>query len=347
LKLNPRHPFANHLYIHAVEASPHPELADKAAARLRELQPGLAHNVHMPSHVDIRRGRWHQAVATNLKAAEADRAYRKVVGQPGGLVPVYAAHNRHMLAYAAMMTGQRNLALKHIRAMAGEIPPDFLKENALMAEGFLAMPLEVLVRFGRWDEVLAEPESYPDYAAFTRAFHHAARAFAFSGKGDVTQARAEQATFAQLVPQVTEEMFLGNNLGPSILALAAEMLEGEILIREEKLEEGLAKLRAAVKLEDALKYDEPPGWLIPVRHALGAALMRAGRYAEAEQVYRDDLKRLPDNGWSLRGLVDSLHEQKKNDDEVKTLQARFEKIWAKSDLKITSSCLCLPARSAD
>ncbi len=343
LKLNPRHPLANHLYIHAVEASPRPELADQAAERLRDLQPGLAHNVHMPSHIDIRRGRWHRAIATNVKAVAADQAYRKVVGTPQGLVPVYAAHNRHMLAYAGLMTGQRELAMKHIRAMVAEIPPEFLKENALLAEGFLATPLEVLVRFGRWDELLAEPNNYPDFAPFTRAFHHTARAFAFSAKGDTAQARAEQAIFAGLAPAVTEEMFLGNNTGQSILALAAEMLEGEILIREDKLEDGLAKLRSAVKLEDALKYDEPPGWMIPVRHALGAALMRAERYADAEEVYRQDLKRLPDNGWALRGLADSLRAQKRNEAEVKTLQARFNKIWAKSDLKITSSCLCLPA----
>lgn len=138
---------------------------------------------------------------------------------------------------------------------------------------------------------------------------------------------------------------LGNNTGQSVLALAAEMLEGEILIREEKLEERIAKLRTAVTMEDALKYDEPPGWLIPVRHALGATLMQAGRHAEAEELYRDDLKRSPDNGWALRGLVDSLREQKKDADEVHKLQARFRTIWAKADLKITSSWLCQPARA--
>ena len=163
LKLNPKHPFANHLYIHAVEASPHPERADAAADRLRTLQPGLAHNVHMPSHIDIRRGRWQQAIDTNLNAIEADRRYRQIVGIPKGLIPLYAAHNRHMLAYAAMMTGQRALAMKHIRAMVAEFPRDFLKENAMLAEGYVAMPLEVLVRFGRWDEILAEPDQYADY----------------------------------------------------------------------------------------------------------------------------------------------------------------------------------------
>ncbi len=307
------------------------------------MQPGLAHNVHMPSHIDIRRGRWHQAIATNAKAVEADRVCRKMAGgKPAGLIPLYAAHNRHMLAYAAMMTGQRAVAMKHIRAMTAELPKDFVQENATMMEGFLAMPLEVLVRFGRWDEVVAERENYPEHAPFTRAFHHAARAFAFSAKGEVSQARAEQAKFAELAKLVPKETFLGNNPAESILALAADMLEGEILVRENKLDEGLAKLHSAVRAEDALKYDEPPGWLIPVRHSLGATLMRAGRFADAEQVYRDDLKRLPDNGWALLGLTDSLRAQEKHDEEIAATKARFQKIWAKADVKITSSCLCQP-----
>ena len=125
LKLNPKHPFANHLYIHAVEASPHPERAAAAANRLRTLQPGLAHNVHMPSHIDIRCGRWQEAVDTNVKAIEADRRYRKIAGPPVGFINVYVAHNRHMLAYAAMMTGQRALAMKHIRAMVAQLPRRF------------------------------------------------------------------------------------------------------------------------------------------------------------------------------------------------------------------------------
>jgi tetratricopeptide (TPR) repeat protein len=346
LKLNPNHPFANHLYIHAVEASPDPARADAAADRLRKLQPGLAHNVHMPSHIDIRRGRWHEAIATNAKAVEADRSFRKVAGaKPSGLLPFYAAHNQHMLAYAAMMTGQRALAMKYIREMVAELPAKFVKENSVLVEGFLALPLEVLVRFGRWDEVLAEPDNYPEYAPFSRAFHHGARAIAFAAQGDVASARASQARYAELVNAVPKETVLGNNTGESILALAADMIEGEILVREGKLEEGLEKLRAAIKAEDEMKYDEPPGWMIPVRHTLGATLMRAGRFADAEQVYREDLKRLPDNGWSLMGLADSLREQKKEGAELKATRAKFEKIWAKADLKITSSCLCQPGKT--
>ena len=279
LNLNPKHPFANHLYIHATEASPHPERASAAANRLRTLQPGLAHNVHMPSHIDIRCGRWQEAVDTNIKAVEADRRYRKIAGPPVGFINVYVAHNRHMLAYAAMMTGQRALAMKHIRAMVAQLPADFLKENALLAEGFVAMPLEVMVRFGMWDEILAEPDNYADYMTATRAFHHAARAIAYTAKGDPENARKEQAIFLEKAKLVPKEETLGNNTAEDLLALAQRMTEGEILIRENKLDAGIAELREAITLEDALKYDEPPGWLIPIRHSLGATLMQNGRYA--------------------------------------------------------------------
>jgi tetratricopeptide (TPR) repeat protein len=342
LKLNPKHPFANHLYIHAVEASPHPERANAAADRLRNLQPGLGHNVHMPSHIDIRTGRWLDAVETNIKAVAADQSYRKVFGPPNGFLNVYVAHNRHMLAYAAMMTGQRNLAMKHIRAMVAELPTDFVRENALQAEGFVAMPLEVMVRFGLWNEILKEPEDYPDYMSFTRAFHHAAHAVAFAAKGDTDNARKAQSVFLERAKLVPKEESLGNNSCEAILGIMLPMVEGEILVAEGKIDSGIKQLRSAIKREDALKYDEPPGWLIPVRHSLGAVLMKHHRYAEAEQVYREDLARLPENGWSLLGLAESLRKQKKNADEAAQTQAKFEKVWAKADLTISSSCLCQP-----
>jgi tetratricopeptide (TPR) repeat protein len=340
LKLNPNHPFANHLYIHAVEASPNPERADAAADRLRNLQPGLAHNVHMPSHIDIRRGRWQQAIDTNVKAVEADVRYRKIFGAPTGMLPVYAAHNHHMLAYGALMTGQREVAMKHARALVAELPAEWVKENAAMADGFVAVPLEVLVRFGQWDEILAEPDNYAEGLFFTRAFHHAARAIALAAKGDAANARKEQTIFlerAKLVPRGTP---LGNNSAGDILALATRMLEGEILLAEKRLEEALSELHLAVEQEDELKYDEPPAWMIPVRHSLGAAMMKAKKFAEAEKIYRADLARLPDNGWSLFGLSDSLRAQKKNEDEAAATDAKFQKIWAKADVKITTSCLC-------
>jgi tetratricopeptide (TPR) repeat protein len=342
LKINPNHPLANHLYIHAVEASPNPERAMAAADRLRNLQPGLAHNMHMPSHIDIRTGQWLKAVDTNEKAVEADKRYRKIFGPPKDFLNVYIAHNRHMLAYAAMMTGQRDLAMRHIRAMIAEMPSNFLKENALQAEGIVAMPLEVMVRFGLWDEILAEPEKYTDTMWFTRAFHHAARAIAYAAKGDTANARRAQSVFLQRAKLVPKEDFLSNNSCDALLDVAIPMVEGEILIAEGKIDSGIEQLRTAIEKEDALKYDEPPGWLIPVRHSLGAVLMKQKRFAEAEQVYRSDLARLPGNGWSLLGLAESLRKQNKNPEEVAQTQTEFEKVWAMADLTITTSCLCQP-----
>jgi tetratricopeptide (TPR) repeat protein len=246
-----------------------------------------------------------------------------------------------MLAYAAMMTGQRELAIKHIRAMVAGLPEDFLKEYALLVEGFVAMPLEVLVRFGRWDDILAEPDDYSDYMRFTRAFHYAARAVARAAMGDVTGARKEQAIYLERAKLVPKDDFFGNNTAEAILGVVTHMVEGEMLIGEGNLDGGFAELRAAVKDEDALRYDEPPGWLIPVRHSLGASLMQASRFAEAEQVYRDDLARRPENGWSLFGLAQSLHRQDK-EEEAKATDDRFRKIWSKADVQITRSCLCQP-----
>lgn len=341
IALAPDHPFANHLYIHAVEASPNPERALAAADRLRLLQPGLAHNVHMPSHIDIRVGDWHRAVTANLAAIAADQRYRGVVGPPQDLVVLYAAHNRHMLSFAAMMTGQRALALEHIRKMVTEIPPDFLQEWAVAAEAFAAMPYEVMVRFGQWDEILRQPDAYPEYMPFTRAFRRAARAIALAAKGETGSARAEQKAFLELAKAIPKETMLGNNSGSGIMAVATPMVEGEILVREGRLEEGLAALRAAIAAEDQLHYDEPPGWILPVRHALGAVLMVNARYAEAEQVYRDDLARLPGNGWSLFGLAEALTMQGRHE-EAAAASKRFREVWRHADVEIASSCLCQP-----
>lgn len=338
LKINPKHALANHLYIHAMEASPNPGRADAAADRLRDLQPGLAHNVHMPSHIDVRRGRWQQAVDSNIKAVEADRRYREVAGIPQGFLNVYTSHNRHMLAFAAMMTGQSELAIQHIRALVKELPEPFLKDFAPAVEGYAVMPMEVMVRFGKWDEILAEPENYAEYMPFSRAMHSAARAIAWAAKGDTAAARKDQTAFIERTKLVAKEATFGNNPARAILEVAGHMVEGEILIREGKLDEGFAQLRTAIRHEDALKYDEPPGWLIPVRHALGASLMKVKRFTEAERVYREDLSRLPENGWSLFGLAQSLRAQGKP--EAGSVEKRFRVVWAKADLEIPSSCMC-------
>lgn len=335
------HPLANHLTIHAVEASKHPERAAAAAARLRDLQPGLAHNVHMPSHIDIRLGRWQRAIEANEKAVEADRKYREIVGKPEGFINLYVAHNRHMLAFAAMMTGQRDLALGHIRAMTDGFPDSFLSDYAFVAEPYCAMPDEVMVRFGLWDEILALPQVDRDKMPFTAAFRHAARAVAHAANGDPAAARSEQRAFLDAAARVPDDRILGNNTAADVFAIVTPMVEGEILAGEGKVDEAVSQLREAISLEDQLRYDEPPGWMIPVRHALGAVLSKHGRHAEAEQVYRDDLERLPHNGWSLYGLSQSLASQGKTA-EATAAKAEFEQIWANADIEIRSSCLCQP-----
>jgi tetratricopeptide (TPR) repeat protein len=341
LRLNINHPLANHLYIHAVEASPHPERAEAAANRLRTLQPGIAHNVHMPSHIDIRMGNWHKAIESNENAIEADQNYRKIVGEPRGFINVYVAHNRHMLAFAAMMVGRRELALRHIRAMVEQLPESFITDFKPVAEPFTAMPDEVMVRFGLWDEIIALPELDPAQRPFASAFRHAARAVAHAARGDIERARESQQAYLEAIKSVPAETSVGNNTAESVFAIVTPMIEGEILLRQQRTDAAIASLRQAIAAEDQLRYDEPPAWLIPVRHSLGALLMNEGRYEEAELVYRDDLQHLPHNGWSLYGLSRSLEAQGKVQ-EAKSARAEFEKVWAGADIQIDTSCLCQP-----
>jgi tetratricopeptide (TPR) repeat protein len=338
LALDPKHPLGNHLMIHAVEASPHPEKADGAADTLRQLEPGLGHMVHMPSHIDVRRGRWQPAIDANAKAMEADRSY--TARSPNqGFYRLYMAHNHHMLTYAAMMTGQSALALKTIRAMVADIPLEFFEANPF-ADGFLAMPLEVMMRFGRWDEILAAP-AFPDFVPISGALQHYARAVAHAAKDDVPSALKEQAAFLEARARVPREAFFGNNTGSDVLDVAQSFMRGEILFRSGKTDEGLAALREAAAREDELRYDEPPDWIQPVRHALGAALLQAGRFADAETVFREDLAKLPGNGWGLYGLSRALQLQKKAA-EAAAVEKQFDAAWERADLKIKSACLCLP-----
>ncbi len=338
LSIDPKHPFANHLMIHAVEASRHPEKADKAANALRDLQPGLGHMVHMPSHIDVRRGRWQEAIVANAKAIEADRAYTAKAPEQG-FYRLYMSHNHHMLTYAAMMTGQSALALKTIREMVADIPLPFFKENP-WADGLMASPLEVLMRFGKWEEILATPE-FPDYVPISRSLQHYARAVSYVAMDDLANAQKEQAAFMAARAKVAKEATFGNNSGSDLLDVAEYLMKGEILFRSGKIDEGLAALRESVAREDRLRYDEPPDWIQPVRHPLGAALLQAGRLGEAEAVFRTDLLKLPGNGWSLFGLARSLRLQKRNA-EAAVIEKQFAKVWAKADMKIKSACLCLP-----
>jgi arylsulfatase A-like enzyme len=339
LARQPNHPLALHLYIHAVEASPHPEKADAAADRLRDLQPGLGHLVHMPSHIDVRRGRWAAAVVANRKAIDADRRYREQSPKQG-FYRIYMAHNHHMLTYAAIMRGQSALALAEVQEMVRGMPAEWIKDNAALADGFTAMPLEVLVRFGRWKEVLAAPEP-PEHLPIARTLRHVARGVAYASTGKPHEARREQASFLAARKTVPEGAVVGNNQADDILNVAQHLLAGEILYREGQVEPALDELRQAVRLEDLLRYSEPPDWIHPVRHALGATLLQEGRAAEAEGVYRADLARQPHNGWSLFGLARSLRLQDKPE-EAQQIEAQFTDAWRDADVKITSSCFCQP-----
>ncbi len=337
---HPEHPLALHLYIHTVEASDDPARGDVAADRLRDLVPGLGHLVHMPSHIDVRRGRWEEAITANSRAIDADAAYRAAALVPPDFYRLYMSHNHHMKAYAAMMVGRSEVAMTSIRQLVSEIPEDWLRENTLWADGFIAMPYEVMMRFGRWQEILDEPDP-PDYLPFTRSMHHAARAVALAALDRPDEARIEQQAFLELRVTVPEEAFFGNNMASDLLNVADRLVEGEILYREGAKQAGIEALYEAAALEDALRYDEPPDWIQPIRHALGATLMQEERYAEAEVVYREDLERLPDNGWSLYGLARALTLQGDKEEAV-AVEARFDQVWASADTRLRSSCFCQP-----
>jgi tetratricopeptide (TPR) repeat protein len=223
--------------------------------------------------------------------------------------------------------------------MVADIPLEFFRANPF-ADGFIAMPLEVVMRFGRWDEILAEPE-FPEFVPISRSLQHYARGVAFAAKDRVPEAEQELQAFLEARSRVAKDASFGNNSGSDVLDVAERVLRGEILFRSGRREEGIAMLREGVAREDKLRYDEPPDWIQPVRHTLGAALLQTGRFLEAEAVFREDLEKLPDNGWGLYGLQRALAMQKKRA-EAESVLKRFETVWSRADLKIQSACLCLP-----
>lgn len=343
LRTAPEHPLALHLYIHAVEASAEPGKADAVADRLRHLMPGLGHMVHMPSHIDIRRGRWQQAVAANERAIVADRRYAERVPEQG-FYRLYMTHNHHMLIFAAMMQGQSKRALEQTETMLAAVPAEWLniEGNPAILDGFVATRYEVPMRFGRWDDLIQSKEPEARFP-IARVMRHLGRSVALGATGKLAEARAAQREFRTAVMATPPEALFGNNKAADLFVVADAMLEGELLIHEGKPEAGLAFLRAAVAKEDTLRYDEPPDWIQPVRHALGAALLRLGNPEEAEQVYRADLVRWPDNGWSLFGLAESLAAQQKSK-ESEEVRARFKEVWKHADVSLTASCYCQAKR---
>jgi tetratricopeptide (TPR) repeat protein len=338
LSISPNHPLACHLYIHAVEASPHPERADAAAERLRASVPSAGHLVHMPAHIDVRRGRWALAASANERAIAADTRYRKLSPRQD-FYHVYMAHNHHFLSFASMMSGKRALALKAADEMIAGVPPEFIKTNAALVDPVAGIRVDVLKRFGNWDDLLREPAP-PESLPITRAMWRFARGIAQAASGRIEEARREQAEFRSAVAKVPQDAMMMINRAHDVLAVAEPMLEGEIAYREGRIDAAIEKLREGVAREDSLRYMEPPEWIQPVRHALGAVLLSAGRPSEAEQVFRDDLKRWPGNGWALHGLERSLKAQGKTAAAAE-VHARFEEAWAQADTPIASSCLCV------
>ncbi|HXC16007.1 MAG TPA: hypothetical protein VNV60_01055 [Holophagaceae bacterium] len=340
LQLDPLHPGALHLTIHALEASPHPEQALAAADKLRRLVPDAGHLLHMPSHIYARTGRWEEAAEVNERAMAADERYKArkpVIGFYG----LYMLHNAHFLAYTAMMEGRQKVALEQTKGVATAFPLAWVKQNAAFADAFQTVHWEAMKRFGLWTDLLKEPA--PDAGLpVSGATWHAMRATAFAALGRVDEALAEQAAFEGALTKVPAEFSWGTNTATAVLAVEKEVLAGEIAFRQQKSEEAIARLQQAVRLEDALKYDEPPDSIIPARQALGAVLLAAWKAKEAQAVYEEDLKAYPANIWSLMGLHRALVSEGK-EKEAQAVDAQLQKAAARSDIRIETSCLCIGA----
>lgn len=336
LEKKPDHPGACHFLIHALEASPHPEQAVAAADRLRALVPGAGHLVHMPGHIDLRLGRYADAAAANERAIEADRVYVERT-EPPGFYAAYIMHNHGFLSYTAMMEGRSEVAIREARASVDAVPEAFRKEAAAMVDAYLAIPWHALVRFGKWEEILAEPEPAA-YLPICRATRHYARGVALANLGRLDEARAEAASFEVVAATVPGDAPAGNSKAGNVLAVARNMLAGEIAYRAGRADDAFAELRAAVKSEDSLRYNEPPDWMMHARHALGALLLKSGRAAEAEAVYGDDLKRHPENAWSLAGLAACLRARGSAD--AGAAEERAKKAAARADCVVDTSCFC-------
>lgn len=340
LKLAPKHPGGNHYSVHAWEASPTPEKALDAANVLRDLVPGAGHLVHMPAHIDLRVGHYADAVLANQRAIEVDRRYMQA-GGVHGFNDVYRAHNFHFLQYAAMFEGQSAIAIQAARDSVATIPREVVLALPQFLESFQGAPYHALVRFGRWDDILREPE--PEAVLYsTRVMHHYARGIAFAATGRVDEAQKELAAFDKAFELVPESYLLGNNPTRTVLQVARPMLEGELEYRRGNHERAFELLGDAAKRDDALHYDEPWGWMMPVRHALGALLLEQGRVAEAEQVYRADLERHRENGWALHGLVECLRRSGR-EALAREMDERFRAAWVRADVEIHASCYCRSA----
>jgi len=337
LAAHPDHAQANHLYIHAVEASPQPERALAAAERLGSLAPAAGHLVHMPSHIFIRVGRYEAAAAANRAAIEVDHRIVQRTGREG-FYELYRAHNFHFLVYAAMFAGRDVEAIATADQLVQELPVEVVQAIPEFLEGFLAVPIHARVRFGRWDELLAMPEP-PEWQLGTRAMWHYGRGVALASRGDTAAATRELASFEAAVAEVPESWTIGNNTARTVLAIGRDFLEGEVAFRRGDSVSAFAALRRATARNDELRYDEPWGWMMPPRHALGALLLESGATAAAAAVYREDLLVHPNNGWALHGLAEAQRGLGQDADAANTA-ARFTGAWRDATVAIKASCFC-------
>jgi tetratricopeptide (TPR) repeat protein len=322
------------MYIHLMEAV-QPKKAEAAADRLQPLMPAAGHIVHMPAHIYQRVGRYQDAITSNELAIAADEDYiRQCRAQ--GLYPLsYYPHNLHFLWFSATFDGQSKVAIDAARRTASKVDAETLARSPMSA-GFRVLPYYALTRFGRWDEMLRESEPAKDNAYLYGTYHYA-RGLALVAKGQLAEAdRALAIVRAQQTDKSMDAPLFSPNLSGQVYAIAPEMLAGEIALARKQHDAAITHFERAARLEDGLVYTEPSEWHYPPRHALGAALLDAGRPIEAETVYWDDLERHPDNGWALFGLAQALRAQKKTDDAA-IVEARFTQAWARADVELASS----------
>ncbi len=328
---DPKHPGANHYWIHAVEASPSPERAVPSAETLVGMMPAAGHLEHMPAHIFQRVGRYEESAEANRKGAAADVAYLKLTRAPD-YYPMYLIHNHQFLAYSAAMEGRRAETVKALRDARAAVPDAMLLTMPGLdwSIGYL---YDGMARFGLWDEIIAEPAPNPKLAGLTIAWLQA-RATALAAKGRVAEAEALLPELDRAIAEVPADATQGQNAARPLYEIGALKAKARIAHAQGQLGAARAALREAVKKEDLLAYNEPSDEFFPVRHLLGAALLEAGRPAEAEAVYREDLRRNPGNGWALHGLALALEAQGKKAEAEK---ARFKEAWRHADTELQAS----------
>lgn len=334
LRRDPEHIGANHYYIHAVEASRAPERALPSAERLGGLAPGAGHLVHMASHIFVRVGRYADASDANEQAVLADRRYIRE-RRPEGIYPMmYFPHNLHFLSVSASMEGRSAVAVRAARELTAAVP-DHNVRHMPMLEMFRPALLFALVRFGRWDDVLAEPAPPPELRYTTGIWRYArGRALAAAGRHD--DAAREAAVLRAIASESPDDATIGRNRAKDLLEIASLVVEGQIASERGDTGAAARMLEEAARVEDDLRYFEPPDWPEPVRHTLGAVLLEAGRARDAEATYREDLRQNPQNGWALCGLERSLRAQGK-EEEADAAHARFKLAWARADVRLSGS----------